>query len=483
MSTSLRQGVSSAAMACLLWLTLGLGVGQTGHAQSGLRGRLVVDGENVLAAENADHLMTPASVLKLVVACSALHLLGPEHRITTRLVSEAPLADGAVDGDLWIEAAGDPTWSATFFPENPRQPLDLLAQQLHQQGLRRIDGDLVLSTAHFAGRDLPPSRALDELSYAWAAATSVLAVDDNSLHIEIAPGSQVGAKARARLLDMSRSTTTDVAAPVLINAMRTVGATRHGKGTVDLLPDWQEPKLLLRGEYPISEPAYVIAASRPQPSLFAAQALRSALQRRGIRLTGTVRQTNANVPPSSRILAEVQSPTLAERLPLILRDSHNWHAEMLLRSLAFEVEGSGRDDSGLDIESRFLSQTVGLDEASFVLVDASGLSPYNLITPRAVVELLRFAWQQPWRRALLNALARPGKGTLAPWGALPPMAAKSGTLRHSLGLAGYLGSSSDLQRSPKPVVFVDLISQDPSPRAELRASIRRQLRATTTPGE
>ncbi len=478
-----RQGVSVAAMACLLWLGMGLGIGGVSHGQSGFRGRLVVDGETVLATENPDHRMTPASVLKLVVACTALHHLGPQHRITTRLASDAPLDENTLRGDLWIQAAGDPTWNGTFFPDNPRQPLDRLAQQLSEQGIRRIDGDLVLSTAHFAGRDLPPSRALDELPYAWAAATSALAVDDNSLRLEIAPGPQVGAPGKARLLHPPSPTSAAVATPLLINEIRTVEATRHGKGTVDLLPDWQQPQLLLRGEYPISEPPYVIAASRPQPSLYAAQELRRALRRRGIRLSGTLRQTTVGLPPKARALAEVESPTLAERLPVILRHSHNWQAEMLLRSLAFEVEGNGRHDTGLDLEARFLAQTVGIDEASFVLVDASGLSPYNLITPRAVVELLRFAWQQPWRRVLLDALAQPGKGTLAAWGALPPMAAKSGTVRHSLGLAGYLGHLAGPQSGSMPVVFVDMISHDPSPRPELRALIRRDLRAATSTKE
>jgi hypothetical protein len=37
-------------------------------------------------------------------------------------------------------------------------------------------------------------------------------------------------------------------------------------------------------------------------------------------------------------------------------------------------------------------------------------------------------------------MARPGSGTLAVWPPLPPMAAKTGTLKHTLALAGMLAA-------------------------------------------
>lgn len=467
---------------------------QEGTPQGGFRGRLVVDGQQrTLAAENADRLMTPASVLKLVIATAALHHLGSEHRITTHLRSVGDIRDGILQGDVWIEAAGDPTWSRHFFPDNPEHPLDLLAGQIRQLGVDTIDGDLVVSTARFAGRSLPPSRALDEFPYAWATATSSLAINDNSLRLEIAPGPRPGVAARARLLDVDRNAGDDITAGGssdreggktaetsvlrLTNNMTTVSSERHGKGTVDVLPAWDRPEILLRGEYPVSEPAYVIDVSHPQPEISAAQALRRALERQGVRIDGSLRHTSQAPPQASRPLARFTSPPLEERLLPILRESRNWHAEMLLRTLAYEVDGSGRLDTGLEIERRFLVETVGLDAASFVLDDASGVSPYNLVTPRAVAELLRYAWQQPWHRAFLDALARPGQDTLEAWGRLPRLAAKTGTLRHCIGLAGYLDPLQEMRPPVTPTIFVDLIHHDPSPRPQLRTRMARDLRS------
>ena len=78
----------------------------------------------------------------------------------------------------------------------------------------------------------------------------------------------------------------------------------------------------------------------------------------------------------------------------------------------------------------------------------------NLVTPAAIVRLLAHALRQPWGPALVAALPRPGEGTLASWRGLPPVAAKTGTLRHAVALAGILEPDS-----ATPVVFCYLINR------------------------
>lgn len=458
-------------LATLAWATLELTIVPSGAAfgqsPGADDGRLMLHDGRVTLDQHADRPMTPASVLKLVVSAAALHHLGPDHRLVTRLRSEAEISEATLQGDLWVEAAGDPTWSQGFFPDDSRAPVRHLARQLRQRQIDTLGGDLVLSTARFAGRTQPSSRAIDEFPYAWAATTSPLAVDDNALRLRIAPGAAVGQPANARLLSAGPPTLQ------LTNHMHTVGAEWHGNGTVDVLPRWLGDGLVLRGEYPVSEPPYVMAVSHPAPSLRALHVLQEVLAQEGIRVTGELRVTRQAPPREADTLAQVASPALARRLPSILTESNNWQAEMLLLHVALEVDGVGRRDTGLDIARRFLEEQVGLDAASFVLDDASGISPYNLITPRAVGEILRYAWRQPWRGVFVNTLAQPGQGSLEHWGTLPALRGKTGTLRHCVGLAGYL--HPDLN-APEPTIFVHMIQQDPTPRPELRARIVRQLR-------
>jgi D-alanyl-D-alanine carboxypeptidase/D-alanyl-D-alanine-endopeptidase (penicillin-binding protein 4) len=442
--------------------------------ERGLRGVLAVRGERIVAAENADRLFVPASVHKLIVAAAALHHLGPEYRIVTTLRAGTPAAGGPIDagtltGDLILEAAGDPTWNERFHAGAPRAPLGLLARRLAAAGVRRVTGDLVVDAGRFPGRAFPTSRPASDYAYAYAAPTSALAVDENAVEVEIAPGPRIGAPGTMRLTAGGAA-----GSPRLLNHIVTVGKERHGVGTVDFLPVWEGDAIVGRGEYPISEPPYVISLSVPSPDLHAARHLIAALAAVGVEVAGEARlaPSPSSVAAAGPILARVASPPLAELLEPILTDSHNWYAEMLLRVTAAEVSGAGRLDAGLELLRRFLEDEVGCPSDAFHLDDASGLSPYDLITPRAVVELLRYVRTQPWRDVFLGALARPGEGTLEVWRALPPVAAKTGSIRHTLALAGYLDP-----QSPEPVVFAVFLNHDRGERGPRRAEIARLLRS------
>ena len=428
--------------------------------EGGFRGLLVVQGEEVLLSENPGRRFTPGSVHKLVVSLAALHHLGPEHRIRTEVFREGSLGGGRLEGNLVVQGAGDPTWAERFFPNNPRGPMVQLADRVVAAGVQRVTGDLVMDGHRFPGRPFPASRAYTEIAYGYGAPTSSLAVDENVVRVEMGPGSQVGQAGHLRRLSEDRSLR-------LENRLQTVGRDRHGEGTVDFFPVWESDLMVARGEYPVSEPVYRMALAHPHPERAAGETLRDIFQQRGIEFEGKVRLRNA-APTAPRVpVAHLDSPPLAEILPVILEDSSNWHAEMLLRILAVEVVGVGRDTDGLDLLRTFLEETVRIDPDGVVLDDGSGLSPYDLLSPQAVVGLLQWAWQQSWRPVFVEALAAPGEGTLEVWGKLPPLAAKSGTVRHSLALAGYLDPNHP--RGPK--IFAIFLNHRPEERASLRAEI------------
>ncbi len=466
-------------MVAALWILACAAPAPSGESQSarsgpaqprGLRGVFAVRGERVLAAESAERLFVPASVHKLVVAAAALHHLGPDHRIVTLARAGGEIAAGTLRGDLVLEAAGDPTWSERFFPDPALAPPAVLARRIAAAGVRRITGDVVVDAGRFPGRRFPTSRPTSEVAYGYAAPTSALAVGENAVRVEIAPGPRIGTPGTARLESGGAG-----GQPRLINRIRTVSKERHGVGTVDFLPVWEGDSILIRGEYPESEPPYEIAISVPAPELHAARHFRQALQRQGIEVEGSVRLERRAAAAAGPVLARFESPELARRLAPILNDSHNWHAEMLLLSLAAAVAGEGRLDGGLEIAGEFLEKQVGCPPESFHLDDASGLSPYDLITPRAVVRLLRYVLRQPWSASFLAAMARGGEGTLEVWPRLPPVAAKTGSIRHTLALAGYLEPES-----PEPIVFAVFFNHRLGERGSQRAEIAALLRQLRT---
>jgi D-alanyl-D-alanine carboxypeptidase len=117
-------------------------------SQSSVAGRqlsaLIIDEATgqVLYEENPDLLLRPASNTKLFTTAAALGLLGPDYRMTSRVVAASgPNGSGHISGDLTLIGGHDFTWSTVFYP-SARWPLDQLAAQLHAAGVRSVGGQL-----------------------------------------------------------------------------------------------------------------------------------------------------------------------------------------------------------------------------------------------------------------------------------------------------------------------------------------------------
>lgn len=147
--------------------------------------------------------------------------------------------------------------------------------------------------------------------------------------------------------------------------------------------------------------------------------------------------------PQHLALASWESPPLARVIETINQRSQNWHAEMLLKTLGKEVAGEGSWPAGLRVERETLAD-LALDTTAFQLRDASGLAAENLVTPRAVVELLIAARARPWFQNFLTSLPVSAGATgslrrrfLDTVGA-GRVRAKTGFIENVYGLSGYL---------------------------------------------
>jgi D-alanyl-D-alanine carboxypeptidase/D-alanyl-D-alanine-endopeptidase (penicillin-binding protein 4) len=139
-------------------------------------------------------------------------------------------------------------------------------------------------------------------------------------------------------------------------------------------------------------------------------------------------------------IAGIESPPLDVLLAVMLKASQNLYAEMLLKDA-----GGGTYSAGLDLEKRFAVDEAGIDAHSLRFVDGSGLSPDDLVTPAAVVKLLRWM-NEPARRGMWWALlAAPGEkeGTLRRRliELAPRLRAKTGTINSVNALSGIIAGT------------------------------------------
>jgi len=170
----------------------------------------------------------------------------------------------------------------------------------------------------------------------------------------------------------------------------------------------------------------------------------------GIRVNGVPRPEKAPATPVT--LAAVASPPLYELVERMLGRSDNDLAEALARQVAIASGMPASFDGGVRAVKAALIAW-GLEPTGFSMVDASGLSPLDRLTPTLLTQLLRIALvPQPDRTdlsTLVTGLPIAGfYGTLGSRFKGPAAAgagvirAKTGTLNGVVSLAGYVPDAS-----------------------------------------
>jgi D-alanyl-D-alanine carboxypeptidase/D-alanyl-D-alanine-endopeptidase (penicillin-binding protein 4) len=185
----------------------------------------------------------------------------------------------------------------------------------------------------------------------------------------------------------------------------------------------------------------------PDPNLYAAKALRRVLAEAGISVVGATRSTTDSMAYSavrqSQPLAETWSRPIRDWLFPILNTSQNWYAEMLLKQLGKQFGKAGSWPEGLEVERRFLIDSVRVDSTQFSLSDGSGLSSSNLISPLAFTQLLRYMRRHPRYAVFAAGLPQAGvAGSLRNRFQGTPLAgrvrAKTGSISRVVSLTGYI---------------------------------------------
>lgn len=431
------------------------------HAAKVFWGILVADRDSgeTLYELNADHFFTPASNAKIFTSSLAFATLGPSYQFRSTLESKAQLAaDGHLHGDLAFVGRGDPDISNRKFPyagkvEHDGPTEKVLAQMVDEaiaKGLKQIDGDIVADDSYYPYDPYPPGWTVGDLFFTFGAPVSAIAFNDNCISVEISAGAQVGDPAKLSV---------DPAAALNTFGYDLKTIPADGKPEFGVVRQPGEQFLLLRGRIPVGHSPMVLDLAMPDPAQTTAVALKQLLELRGIPVTGTARVRHAPPPeiypdapvvlgpapvppsPSSIVFAEHLSPPLSEIVRVTNKVSQNLYAELLLRAVAQEKKGFGVTDAGLWVEQDFL-KSIGIADGDVVFSDGSGLSRDDLVTPRAVVQLLRYDARQPWGADYISTFPIAGvDGTLenrfkdTPASGL--IQAKTGALDHVRAMSGF----------------------------------------------
>jgi D-alanyl-D-alanine carboxypeptidase/D-alanyl-D-alanine-endopeptidase (penicillin-binding protein 4) len=176
------------------------------------------------------------------------------------------------------------------------------------------------------------------------------------------------------------------------------------------------------------------------PALAAAQRFKRVLRQRGV-TSGAVAAGRAS--EDQLALATVYS----EPLPIILaemdQESDNFVAELVLKALGAELGGTGTSAAGAAVVMRSLADA-GVPMRGVRIVDGSGLSRDDRITPRALAAMLVLSWNDPdlhdavWRALPVAGVNGTMERRLRRGPATGVVRAKTGTTSVASALAGYV---------------------------------------------
>jgi D-alanyl-D-alanine carboxypeptidase/D-alanyl-D-alanine-endopeptidase (penicillin-binding protein 4) len=378
-----------------------------------------VEGEQVVQSYRDQVAVSPASTMKLLTSWVALERLGPDFQWTTKLVSDAAVVDGVLQGDVYWVGQGDPHFFSSRLTE--------LLQNLRLRGIRRIAGRLLLddSAYHQIGSAdgfdadegesfmAPPQPTLANLNVVWLRFFN----DDAGPRVVLDPPLP-GLTLDARLSSREGGSCADV--------RRLLSIQQLGL------------RIVVRGVLPRSCDDHASYLQPLPADRFAAAAFAGIWQSLGGE--GPVSMAQGIAPASARVLARVQSDSLARILPDINKNSSNPMARSVFLTLGrlAPVTGNTAEDAIIAIRQTLAAHH--LPDQGLVLENGSGLSRRERISARLLGEMLRQAARGPYAAELMASLPVAGEaGTLRKrFTALRPnLRLKTGTLASVASLAGY----------------------------------------------
>lgn len=177
-----------------------------------------------------------------------------------------------------------------------------------------------------------------------------------------------------------------------------------------------------------------------------------------------------NQPPIRHNLKTVYSQPADSMYKLMMHRSDNFFAEQTLLMASLEKLGEMNDGKMISyILRNDLKDAPQLPK----WVDGSGLSRYNLFSPKSFVDILNKMQNEFGLERLKNILPTGGTGTLESYylGNHGSIYAKTGTLNNNVALSGFL-----ITRKTKLIFFSIMVNNFPSGATPVRKAIEKFVR-------
>jgi len=396
--------------------------------------------------KNENKLFMPASNQKLITSAAGLLLLGPMYRFKTEIYSTGFVDGSTLNGDLIIKGFGDPTISGRFNNDDMTKIFRDWADSLLALGIDEINGNILGDDNAFDDTGLGEGWAWDFESDWFAAPSSALSFNDNCIDIVVKPGAK-GEEGILTIAPQSKYA-------IILNKVYTVG--RDSVTNIQVYRERGTNIITVYGSIKEGDEAVKAYATINNPTQYFVVTLKNILQQKGITISGFASDIDDLSSPlsssSRKLLFTHHSVFLKDIIKVLNKNSQNYYAEQLLKTIGYETKGYGSAFRGIEAIKTMLN-SIGINTDNMEIVDGSGLSRLNLISPNQISVLLNYMYKSEVFTYYYNSLPIGGvDGTMAnrlrKTRAQNNVRAKTGYVNGVRSISGYIFTGDK-----EPVVF------------------------------
>lgn len=422
--------------------------------------------------ENNNKGLVPASNQKLFTTAVALEKLGPDFQYHTDVILSGFFEnDSTFVGDVILRGSGDPSISGRFNDGRITETLEAWADSIRAKGISIIEGNIVGDDNVFADEPLGNGWEVSEEPYWYSAQISGLSLNDNCIDISVSPAAKAGDPA---IYEITPNTG-------YVNVTNNIETVAKGTATVPIDFDRKRGtnEITLTGSIAVQSAPYRSWITINNPTLFTATVFREILGGKGVAVAGKAvdiddledyRYAQPVAPDSipnltkkpdcdtlpapgdtllqsgircSYPVARFTSLKLGTLIEIVNKNSQNFYAEQIFRTVGRLIDSSGSSDHAARVEREFLKEKVLLNVDKIVISDGSGLSRLNQVSPSDIINLLKHMHRHAHADAFKASLAVAGvdgslKYRMVGTAAAGNVKAKTGYIDRVRTLSGYV---------------------------------------------
>ena len=355
------------------------------------------DGQ-IIAAYNLHKMFVPASIVKIATSLAALRILGPQYRFETYFFVDA-------NQNLYIKGLGDPFLVS--------EEVSIIVRRLKKRGCQRIN-DIYLDDTAFNLVTLADGTGLSDNPY--DAQNNALAVNFNTVNLDKNQAGEVhSAEMQTPTLPLMEELAEDL---------------EPGLHRINISQDKRTSNAII--------------------NRYVGELFRSFQHKENMPGDGSIalRKTPENLP---LYYTHQSSKSLEDIIALLMLYSNNFIANQLFLAMGAKLYGYPATwEKSRRAFEEILLREFELSAGEIRIIEGSGLSRKNLVSPDAMIQLLDFF--KPF-----SAFLPQEDGNLL----------KSGTLKGVYSYAGYFSDNNDLDS------FVLMLNQQKNTRNGLLQELKR----------